>query len=712
MLRAIPLSHPHPCVRVGILLMSGFFACGEDLLKLYLYISVGAQAVLLLHSLLLLFTASCAAKWGVPSVALGILCRLRLYLSVMNFGISIMGLVVLALKGSSGCGVATTAATCLVAFSMLQGLLELGCTRCCYNSQGDQCGDINKEGWHLLCKGFLCFSLWSCCSDADFEDEDVYGPATETVAKVTGGIPGFTMSDMARALHLVYKVQRYQVSERGFAFDIPEVSTVRTGGSIGTISEEQKAGTEQKEPTPLTEQPTEVKDGETGAGLVTIEIKEDSKQSDVTQNDKGKTQPGRITSEQMEIRAKVARFEQPELTADDNQRLQQAHHFFKFAEGSMGWPIYSLVRGPCRSCWLCGACCMTLPSENDQHLDYRACCGCRADLPAMAAFAGVATEDVIMGNMSADIDRVVYYVVRDRETQSLVVTIRGTMSAQDCLTDGRQRLASYRIPKRLAVTMTGERKSPDTQAPVGFLRASERIIREIKAAEHVVKLIKSGEIKNIVTTGHSLGGAISSILPVLMLNESLFENVRVRGFPFAPPPVFERALATCDGMKELLTATVYADDMVPRISIFTVHKTRKMALACVRTAKGRTVRGLAKRGFSAEELKALAAEFESDACIPTEKDDPNAVVPLHVGGAIYHFKSRVSASPPTCFRCRQVGCCLCAGALVPVGSLDVVVYRASSEAFQDMKVSKDMTHDHLPNFYRDALDNFFAMRNA
>eukprot|EP00667_Euglena_gracilis_P015225 EG_transcript_15822 len=133
----------------------------------------------------------------------------------------------------------------------------------------------------------------------------------------------------------------------------------------------------------------------------------------------------------------------------------------------------------------------------------------------------------------------------------VVVTIRGTMSLADALTD----VAAE--PVRMEVG--------DGEAVVhqGMMLAATNLFASVR--QPILQALAENPSYDLVVTGHSLGGG-SAILLTLLMRTSPDEPLRrATCVAFGPPPVLRGAVqGQCD---DFIETVVNEDDIVPRLSI-------------------------------------------------------------------------------------------------------------------------------------------------
>ena len=196
------------------------------------------------------------------------------------------------------------------------------------------------------------------------------------------------------------------------------------------------------------------------------------------------------------------------------------------------------------------------------------------NLAAIRAMLGVTEEDIIMFDNRNRIEEVPFFLVADRRTKSLVISIRGTLSLHDMLTDlrgepgkmadetvagvevhwqGHQGMvnAARYVYKRLHGMDTGRRGQKES--------------RESRRDELGMALATPDYAGfSIVVTGHSLGAGTASILAFLL--RAKYQDTRVRCYAYSPPGGLLSREAAVESEK-FTVSLVVGDDVIPRTSL-------------------------------------------------------------------------------------------------------------------------------------------------
>ncbi|CAL5984959.1 Lipase_class 3 family protein [Hexamita inflata] len=116
-----------------------------------------------------------------------------------------------------------------------------------------------------------------------------------------------------------------------------------------------------------------------------------------------------------------------------------------------------------------------------------------------------------------------------KQNNVVTVSIRGTITFGDCLTDND----GYPVEQ--------DYQSLRVCIHRGFLKMGEKVIQHLKSKN----LIENNEI---VFTGHSMGGSISTVCSYLMARENIF----CKSYSFSPVPALSQNL--CDLLSDRITS--------------------------------------------------------------------------------------------------------------------------------------------------------------
>jgi len=264
---------------------------------------------------------------------------------------------------------------------------------------------------------------------------------------------------------------------------------------------------------------------------------------------------------------------------NENNRIHldwgEIKHFYMFASAAYGYWWY-VIQSPVGHCCSMGSylnCCPSL-----------CCCEQKPralvegdgifhpNLAAIRAMLGVTEEDIIMFDNRNRIEEVPFFLVADKNTKTLVISVRGTLSLHDMLTDLRG------DPGKMAdETVAGV--DVDWQGHQGMVNAARYVYKRLHGMDtgrngqresREAKLDKLGMALaeyagySIVVTGHSLGAGTATILAFLL--RAKYQDTRVRCYAYSPPGGLLCRDAALESEK-FTVSLVVGDDVIPRTSL-------------------------------------------------------------------------------------------------------------------------------------------------
>ncbi|KAG8185295.1 hypothetical protein JTE90_023903 [Oedothorax gibbosus] len=242
-----------------------------------------------------------------------------------------------------------------------------------------------------------------------------------------------------------------------------------------------------------------------------------------------------------------------------------ACHFMKFAEGSYGWPLFlysNCLTGMCQiwtdmSC--CGCCCKPPSYIVDDN-----CCRCHT--AALKRATGLSDEDLIYVSFHNRVYEVPFCVAVDHSTCSVVVSVRGTLSPADALTDltaDCDKLFTDGCPQGVFCHR-------------GMLRAAFFVKNKLEESHALSDAFALHQSYTLAITGHSLGAGTAALLAILL--RPTYPNLRC--YAFSPPG----GLVSQEGTKyseDFVMSVTLGDDLVPRLSAPNVEDMKRKLLGCI-----------------------------------------------------------------------------------------------------------------------------------
>lgn len=289
----------------------------------------------------------------------------------------------------------------------------------------------------------------------------------------------------------------------------------------------------------------------------------------------------------------------------------------------------------------------------------------------------VKPTDIIYSNTEVNVSRVVYYVVKDEKSKSLVIAIRGTLSFEDCLTCSNA--------KPVYLTDIG---LPDSYSHSGIVDAALDIANTLKSKAILLSFLQKHPDYRIITCGHSLGAGTASVLAIILKQN--FENTYC--FAYGCPPIFDRKLAK--KASSFIVSVAYSYDIICRLSMQSLYSLKENMKWCFKNINSNDIASKWEhltgvyayeevsnhfKHLSRDQILSAQSDYSlknenNDCVIPVDSDKPMPEsLPFYPPGRLYY--------------------------ILPVKNEETVVFRASIDSFNEILVSFDMLKDHYPYIY-------------
>ncbi|XP_056633606.1 diacylglycerol lipase-alpha isoform X2 [Diorhabda sublineata] len=271
----------------------------------------------------------------------------------------------------------------------------------------------------------------------------------------------------------------------------------------------------------------------------------------------------------------------------DLELFQSVIHFAHFAVKAYGWPVF-IINNPLGMCKLCPSlryldtavstralkiffcficcfrccCCVPIRHNTSPQIVDDNCCHC--NYAATEKLSIVGDIEIIYATYHVDIGQTPFFVALDYGRKKIVISIRGTLSMKDILTDLNAE----------GETLPLNPPKEDWLGHKGMVQAAQYIL-EILDEEQLVERAWAHNPERgtrefeLVIVGHSLGAGTASILGILLRQR----QPTLQCFCYSPPGGLLSAPAV-DYTKEFTVSVVVGKDVVPRIGLYQMETLR------------------------------------------------------------------------------------------------------------------------------------------
>ncbi|ULT98459.1 hypothetical protein L3Y34_000080 [Caenorhabditis briggsae] len=241
------------------------------------------------------------------------------------------------------------------------------------------------------------------------------------------------------------------------------------------------------------------------------------------------------------------------------------------------------------------------------------------------------TAAVILANEKRNIDlqfmsfrnrlyEVPFAVIADHDRKSIVITIRGSCSLIDLVTDLSLEDELMTVDVDQDATLSQDEnidRRGDVRVHRGMLRSARYVFDTLNKNKILNDLFISNPNYQLVVCGHSLGAGVGSLLTMLLKQE----YPRVICYAFAPPGCVISEYGQ-DEMEKYVMSVVSGDDIVSRMSFQSLHRLRERVfqelMGCQRAKHEILIRGVYQLFFK------YPWQDESLSGVPRLPDSPTA----------------------------------------------------------------------------------------
>uniref|UniRef100_A0A8C2INF5 Diacylglycerol lipase-alpha n=1 Tax=Cyprinus carpio TaxID=7962 RepID=A0A8C2INF5_CYPCA len=377
-------------------------------------------------------------------------------------------------------------------------------------------------------------------------------------------------------------------------------------------------------------------------------------------------------------------------------------YYMLFAMAAYGWPVYLLRQPACGICRLVSTLCMCVCITNVKRLisitvEEDNCCGCNV-LAIRRQFLDRDLKEVqiVYTSFHDAVYETPFFVAVDHAKKKVVISIRGTLSPKDALTDLTG--DSERLPvEEQHGTWLGHKGMVYSAEYIKKKLEQEMILSQAFGRD----LGKGTMHYGLVIVGHSLGAGTAAILSFLLRPQ----YPSLHCYSYSPPG----GLLSEDAMeysKEFVTSVVLGKDLVPRIGLSQLEGFRRHLLEVLQKsekAKWRIIAGGTKCIPKSElplddEAPVSQGVTPSNSRLWLHPSDLSialsASTPLYPPGRVIHV---VHNHPPE----------MCCGQEDPTYS----ALWGDNKAFDEVIISPAMLNEHMPHVVMDGLNKVLENYN-
>ncbi|XP_040564209.1 diacylglycerol lipase-alpha [Lepeophtheirus salmonis] len=251
----------------------------------------------------------------------------------------------------------------------------------------------------------------------------------------------------------------------------------------------------------------------------------------------------------------------------DLSLLADITHFMHYAVGVYGWPMYVRKKTGLAVCRLCSS----IRTEGDTGLKRSDsiivddnCCGC--NFAAYAQMCGdrlTETTQIVYMTYHVDVGESPFLIALDFYKKVIVISIRGTLSLKDVLTD---------LNAEAEPISNASYPEEDWVGHKGMVISASYIHQQLIQDKLLSKAFNwTSETSSypLICVGHSLGAGIAAILSILLKQD--YPNTHC--FAYSPPGgLLSRNVVNYT--KSFITSVVVGKDVIPRVGLHQLEALR------------------------------------------------------------------------------------------------------------------------------------------
>ncbi|XP_052133526.1 diacylglycerol lipase-alpha isoform X4 [Frankliniella occidentalis] len=258
------------------------------------------------------------------------------------------------------------------------------------------------------------------------------------------------------------------------------------------------------------------------------------------------------------------------------QHFQDVIHYMNFALAAYGWPMYLMTNqlGLCKLCPKLSCMCMPCLGPKDSAVIVEDNC-CQCNYAALQKMVQEGDVDVVYATYHVEVGETPFFVAVDYDRQKVVISIRGTLSMKDVITDLNAE----------SETLPLDPPREDWSGHKGMVHAAlyiqEKLDNDnvlVQAFNHCAE--RGTQDFGLVLVGHSLGAGAAAILAIMMRQQ--YPDLQC--FAYSPPGGL-LSMPAVEYSKQFITSVVVGKDVVPRIGLHQMESLRADLINAIKRSK-------------------------------------------------------------------------------------------------------------------------------
>ena len=383
------------------------------------------------------------------------------------------------------------------------------------------------------------------------------------------------------------------------------------------------------------------------------------------------------------------------LRANDFELMRDIAHYSRYSLAVYTHLLYLYMKpltGGCKLCYHSAVTCQCCgrPDPEEQVFGDNLCAMNRV---ALQRFTKKLNSKLIYASFKNDYEAKPFAVFADVTRRTVIVSIRGTLSLEDCITDLNAELGTFEFEGKQRFAHKG------MLLVANYVYSELKRLRLIEAAAAYIDqgyqppTVDCPRVNDfyLVTTGHSMGAAGSVILALLLKRE--FPQVRCFSYGTPGSTIDKETSILC---QDYVISVCLGSDIICRMSVSSLALLRTHILDAISRAKVNKMQILQSlfKEYRVDELL-YSPDHVPDSAFRRDLDVFNEKMKEQVKK--YHGDLQIPGRVIHLAKIRSQGhCCAKTRLYVPVETF--------AEEFGEIQVSPTMLWDHFPDRYVEEID--------